>query len=91
MNNKVFVIGIELNNRAAYNRFENHSFYGFLPMKIMPGLYCIETSFSITSENLRSDITDLFAGYCMDCVMKSRVDASWRLPLQVDYWLKENI
>lgn len=91
MNDKVFIVGIELNNISAYERFEKNNFGMGLPLKIVPGLYCVKTPFDRNSEQLRNTISGIFAGQCRVFVMKSSIDASWRLPMDVDSWLKSNL
>ncbi len=91
MNDKVFIVGIELNTRASIEKFEQYNFNKGIPFKIMPGLYCIKTSFSETSEIIRERIVALFSGQCQVFVMKSSIEAAWRLPSNVDGWLKSNI
>lgn len=91
MNNKVFVVGIELNSRAAYDRFEHNDFGMGIPFKILPGLYCIKTNYSSTSDELRDKIANLLAMQCQVFVMKSNIDLAWRLPEREASWLNLNI
>lgn len=91
MNEKVFVVGIELNNKASYNRFERNNFGMGVPFKILPGLYCIKTNYSTTCEELRDKIVNLFSSQCQVFVMKSNIDLAWRLPDNVASWLNMNI
>ena len=91
MNEKVFIIGIELNNTAAYEKFEKYSFGAGLPFKILDGLYCVKAAYSTSSEQIRNTINSLFHDNCQVFVMKSSIDLSWRLPDRIGIWLKNNI
>lgn len=91
MNDKVFVIGIELNTKAAYAKFESINFGYGTPVLIVPGLYCIKVPYSYTSLQIRDYIVNMFQEKCQVFVMKSNIDLSWRLPDSIALWLKENI
>lgn len=91
MNDKVFIIGIELNTKAAYERFENYNLGFGRPEPIVPGLYCLKAPFSFTSLQLRNNIVNMFQEKCQVFVMKSNIDLAWRLPDQTGQWLRDNI
>lgn len=91
MNDKVFIVGIELNNKAAFERFEKSNFGMGIPVKIVPGLYCVKTQYSQSSEYLRNSIVGMFSGQCQVFVMKSSIELSWRLPESIAQWLRANI
>lgn len=91
MNDKVFIIGIELNTSAAYKRFESFNLGLGYPVLIIPGLYCVKAPFSYTSAQIRDNIVGMFQEKCQVFVMKSNIDLSWRLPESIGNWLRENI
>lgn len=89
MNDKVFIICIELNNKNAVAQFENvirgcSSTY----VKIMENTYAVRVSSSYTSEAIRDIVLDKMGGDCVLFVMRSSIDAAWRIIDAADGWLK---
>lgn len=88
MNEKVFIICIELNNKVSIIKFE--SLLNQLgPWKmVIPNVYVIRRDYSLTSEVIRQEIFGKFTNQCKLFIMKSSIDASWNLTTDVDSWLK---
>lgn len=91
MNEKVFIICIELNSNNFKNKFENiiKKIGNFI--NIIEGVYAIRVPYSRTSEEIRKHITEQLQGQYSIFVMKSNVDAAWRLLSNSGTWLNSYI
>lgn len=92
MNDKIFIISIELNSKAAVAQFEKvmngcSSTY----VKIMENTYAVRVSSSYTSEAIRDIVLNKMGGDCILFVMRSSIDAAWRIADTSDGWLKTYI
>lgn len=91
-NDRVFIICIGLSNKSDVGNFEEVlSSIGSDVKKIMENVYAVKTSYTNTSEILRNQITAKFNGQCTLFIMKSSIDAAWRVPVDVDNWMKNYI
>lgn len=89
MNEKIFIVCIELNSKNATERFTNLiSSISLGYKKIIDNVYVMRTKYTDTSEYIRDEIMKQFSGQCTIFVMKSSSDAAWRIPSDVDSWLK---
>lgn len=91
MNEKVFIVGIELNNITAITKFENALNTIGEWKKVVTGLYAIKKDFSTTSDLLRQMIWVNFTNECQLFIMKTSLDAAWNLNPETDGWLRNNI
>lgn len=91
MNDKVFIVCIEINKQSLRNRFETTIIGNGSPQKIMENVYAITTPYSYNSEQIRNQVNSIFMDECNVFVMKASVDASWRLDVTTDSWLRSNI
>lgn len=91
MNDKIFIVCVEINKQSLRDKFEHTAIGKGLPKRIMDNVYAVTAPYSFGSEQIRNQINSLFANSCLVFVMKASVDASWRLPLDIDSWLKDNI
>lgn len=91
MNDKVFIVCIEINKQSLRNRFETTIIGNGSPQKIMENVYAITTPYSYNSEQIRNQVNSIFMDDCNVFVMKASVDASWRLDVTTDSWLRSNI
>ena len=85
MNDKIFIISIELNSKAAVAQFEKvmngcSSTY----VKIMENTYAV-------SEAIRDIVLNKMGGDCILFVMRSSIDTAWRINSSADGWLKSHI
>lgn len=92
MNDKIFIISIELNSKAAVAQFEKvmngcSSTY----VKIMETTYAVRVSSSYTSEAIRDIVLNKMGGDCILFVMRSSIDTAWRINSSADGWLKSHI
>lgn len=92
MNDKVFIICIELNNKNAVAQFEK-TIKGISSscIKVTENAYAIRVSYYYTSEKLRDIVLTKMGGDCILFVMKSSIDAAWRINGEADIWLKSYI
>ena len=89
MNDKVFIICIELNNKNAVAQFENViRGYSSTYVKIMENTYAVRVSSSYTSEAIRDIVLDKMGGDCILFVMRSSIDAAWMIVDSADGRLK---
>ncbi len=91
MNDKVFIICVELNSLHSITTFENMLRFLGNYQKILPNIYAIKRSQSETSTSLKNYILQRFSNNCQIFIIKSSIDASWNLPINIDSWLKTNI
>lgn len=89
MNDKVFIVAVELNKISSVKKFEEE--LGFLGMwiKATNGVYFLKTPFDYTSESI---IEKIFMNERIKIfVMRTSLDAAWNLENSLDEWLKKNI
>lgn len=92
MNDKIFIVCVELNSRHATEQFNSIiSSISLSYKKIVDNVYIIRANYTSTSEVIRDRIIAQFSGQCSVFVMKSSPDAAWRIPSDVDVWLKSII
>ncbi len=94
MNDKVFVVGIELNSISSKVKFETYLQGRFGKsgyIEITNGVYAIKVPIIYTAEQLRTLILGVFSNNCQLFVMKSSIEAAWNASPEVDSWLKSNI
>lgn len=91
MNDKVFIVCVEINKQSLRTKFENTIIGKGNPRKIMENVYAITTPYSFNSEQVRNQINAIFLDDCNVFVMKASIDASWRLDVMTDGWLRSNI
>lgn len=92
MNDKIFILYIELNSRSVMQKFEGLTLGYAKPKKIMDNVYGIRASYMVTSKQLRDQLFNQMGTSDFNVfIMRSSVDASWRLPGNVDEWLSSNI
>ena len=91
MNDKVFIICIELNNIRAIETFENLLSSMGIWINITLNTYAIKQDSSVTSNNLKMTILNELSRDCRVFVMKTSIDASWNLPANIDGWVKSYI
>ncbi len=91
MNDKVFIVCVEINRQILRERFEHTMIGNGTPKKIMDNVYALTTPFSFKSEQIRDRINAIFSNECEVFVMKASVDASWRLDVSIGNWLRSNI
>lgn len=91
MNDKVFIVCIEINKQSLRLRFENAVIGKGNPQKIMENVYAVITPYSFNSEQVRNQVNSIFMDNCNVFVMKASIDASWRLDVTTDRWLRSNI
>lgn len=91
MNEKVFLVCIELNNRRNIYAFESLGIFLGKPKKIMENVYAVRTNYTTTSTNVREAIFSKLGSDFNIFVMKTSIDASWRLSSELDGWLTTNI
>ena len=87
MNDKVFIVGIELNSISSKDKFETYlqdRFGKNGSVQITNGVYAIKVPFMYTAEQLRGMILAIF-------IMKSSIEAAWNASPEVGSWLKSNI
>ena len=92
MNYKSYVVCIELNTNAAVERFENmrSAVVNNNLLKIMDNVYILQTSYMVTSSQLRDSIISYMGSQNFNLfIMKSSIDASWRISSNIDMRLKE--
>lgn len=92
MNYKSYVVCIELNTKAAVERFENmrSAVVNNNLLKIMDNVYILQTSYMVTSSQLRDSIISYMGSQNFNLfIMKSSIDASWRISSNIDMRLKE--
>lgn len=91
MNDKVFLIAVELNSLSAVQKFERVLSSIGEWKKIVGNVYVLKQSFSRMSENVRVHISNEFGDNARMFIMKTSLDAAWNLDASVDSWLKNNI
>lgn len=92
MNEKIFIVCVELNSIASKNKLEQVlSNISSTKTKIVDGVYAIRVSQILNSSQIRDNILKLIGGQFEIFVTKSSIDASWRLPSDVAGWLNANI
>lgn len=91
MNEKIFIINIELNSLVAIKKFENILSKMGNHKKIIENVYAIKVAHTNTSEIIRNQIKSELSGLYPLFIMKSSTDAAWQLPFEVDGWIKNNI
>ena len=94
MNDKVFIVGIELNSISSKDKFETYlqdRFGKNGSVQITNGVYAIKVPFMYTAEQLRGMILAIFSNNCQLFIMKSSIEAAWNASPEVGSWLKSNI
>lgn len=91
MNDKVFLIAVELNSISAVQKFEDVLSSIGEWKKIVGNVYVLKQTFSRMSENVRVHISNEFGENSRIFIMKTSLDAAWNLDASVDSWLKSNI
>lgn len=92
MNEKVFIICIELNNKNAVSRFESTlSSFSMSHIKVTENTYAIRVQPSYNSDMIRDILLSKMGGDCILFVMRSSIDAAWRINGSADFWLKSYI
>ena len=92
MNDKVFIICIELNNKNAISRFESAlSGISTSHIKVMENTYAIRVQPSYNSDMIRDILLSKMGSNCILFVMRSSIDAAWRINGSADSWLKSYI
>ncbi len=91
MNDKIFIVCIELNTKSAIMRFENSLIGKDMPFKIIEGTYGIRADYTATSSMIRDIITSIFGNQCVTMVLKAGLDVSWKLLPEAEAWMKENL
>lgn len=91
MNEKIFIVCIELNNRSITNRFEDSMQNWGECKKLMTNVYAIKRPFNETSIDVKNLIDSILGCECVSFIMKSSIDASWFLDVATNDWLKGNI
>lgn len=92
MNEKVFLVCVELNNIASKNRLEQAlSNISSTKIEIVNGVYAIRVSQMLNSSQIRDNILQQIGGQFEIFVTKSSIDASWRLSGNVAGWLNAYI
>ncbi len=93
MNDKVFIVGIELNSISSKNKFESSlaQLGSKSYVEITSGVYAIKLPFMYTAEMVRNQISSIFSNNCQLFVMKSSIEAAWNISSKADSWLKTNI
>lgn len=92
MNEKVFIVCINLNSMVATRTFEG----GLSNIckswkKLMERVYLLSVQGSeISSLMMRDRIGPLSSG-CDSFIMRTSVDASWKLPISLDAWIMQNL
>lgn len=91
MNDKVFLIAVELNSISAIQKFEKVLSSIGEWKKLVGNVYVLKQPFSRMCENIRTQIVIQFGEDVRMFIMKTSLDAAWKLDASVDRWLKENI
>ncbi len=91
MNDKVFLIAVELNSMSAIQNFEKVLSSIGEWKKLVGNVYVLKQPFSRMCENIRVHISTNFGKDLRMFIMKTSLDAAWNLDASVDRWLKENI
>lgn len=91
MNNKVFIICVTIDRQVLRYRFENTIIGTEKPKRIMENVYALVAPYSFTSEQVRNTVNVIFNNDCDVFVMKTSIDASWRLEACTDNWLRSNL
>lgn len=91
MNDKIFIVCIEINKQQLRKSFEQTIIGNHTPKKIMENVYAISAPYSFSSEQIRNQINGIFFDNCSVFVMKTSIDAAWRLDAALDVWLRSNI
>lgn len=91
MNDKVFIICVEINKQSLRTKFESTVIGKGNPKLIMENVYAVITPYSFNSEQVRNHVNAIFMDNCNVFVMKASIDASWRLDISTDNWLRSNI
>lgn len=91
MNDKVFLIAVELNSISAIQEFEKVLSSIGEWKKLVGNVYVLKQPFSRMCENIRVHISTNFGKDLRIFIMKTSLDAAWNLDASVDCWLKENI
>lgn len=93
MNDKTFIVCIELNTLALREKFELGGFGNYSPIvKVMDNVYLLRAGYNCTSSMLRDSIISYLGTQDINIfVMKSSIDASWRLSSSLDITLKNII
>lgn len=92
MYKKVFIVCIDLNSMFAARNFESSlSTITSEWKKLMERVYLVSVTGEIfDSESLRNRIGQI-SGNCDMFIMKTSMDASWRLPSSLDNWIMQNL
>ena len=93
MNDKAYIVSIELNNTAAREKFERGGFgnRGAI-VKILENVYVFRANYNCTSAILRDAIISFMGTDEINIlVMKTSIDAAWRLTPSLDSFLKATI
>lgn len=93
MNDKIFIVGIELNSISAKQKFESSltQLGSKSHIEITSGVYAIKLPYMYTAEMVRNQISSIFSNNCRLFVMKSSIEAAWNINPNADLWLKSNI
>ena len=92
MNEKVFIVCVEINRIASKNRLEQIlSNISSTKIKIVDGVYAVRSSQALDSAKLRDIISSQMGEQIEVFVTKSSIDASWRLNGGAASWLSANI
>lgn len=91
MNDKVFLVAVELNSISAIQQFEKALSSIGEWKKLVSNVYVLKQTFARMSDNVRMHITREFGNDLRIFIMKTSLDASWNLDFSVDNWLKSNI
>lgn len=92
MNDKTFIVCIELNTKNAISKFEKANIGMGNPVKIIDNVYAIKAPYMVTSRMIFDQIFSAMNNTDFNIfIMKSSIDATWKLPSSLDNWLQMNI
>ncbi|WP_462355783.1 hypothetical protein [Phocaeicola coprophilus] len=92
MNDKVFIVCIELNSKHVADRIENYiRSFSIGYKKIIENVFAVRVANNYSSENIRDMINMQLGGNSTIFVMKSSIDAAWKVLPEIDGWLKSYI
>ncbi|HAB41853.1 MAG TPA: hypothetical protein DCE24_08360 [Porphyromonadaceae bacterium] len=92
MNEKLFILCIELNSKRFIQKFENLTLGIHKPIKIIDNVYFVRFPYMATSAQVREALFGQMGSTDFNVfIMKSSIDASWRLSGELDNWLAQNI
>lgn len=91
MNEKVFIVCVELNNNVAKQQFEGA--IGTLGSwtNIMTGVYAVQCNAEKKSDEVRSILSTALFSQGKIFVIKSSIDAAWSLDQEAASWLMGHI